>query len=272
MKNAYTMLELIFVIAILGIVASIGSEIIVKVYEQYIVQRAQYKSSSKTELAAYQIANRLTYAIPGTVYRIRNDNTLESITTALSVSSDAYKGIQWVGSDRDGFEATSALGEPGWSGFCDLNTSTINSISTPGSKLSLANAIIGNLGGAGANIFFAKETNVTIVHTISAIPDDTHITLSAPVSGTRRMAEHYKLAWTSYAIVVDPATNDLMLYYNFSPTLGADYTTGSSALLLHDVTIFKFTGTEGSIRFKVCRDENITSNAKVTACKEKVVF
>ena len=272
MKNAFTMLELVFVIAVLGIVASIGSEIIARVYEQYIVQRAQYKSSSKTELAAYQIANRLTYAIPGTVYRIKNDDALEPITTALTVSSDAYKGIQWVGSDRDGFEATSTAGEPGWSGFCDLSASTKDAIITPGSKLSLTNAIIGNLEGNinGSRIFFAKETNASIPHTITAFTGDTQINL-ASVVGTRRMAEHYKLAWTSYAVVVD-ANNDLMLYYKFSPTVDANYTTGSSALLLHDVTIFKFTGTEGSIRFKVCRDENITSSAKVTACKEKVVF
>ena len=50
------MLELIFVIIILGIIASIASELIAKVYESYILQRAQYKANMKTELAAKQIA------------------------------------------------------------------------------------------------------------------------------------------------------------------------------------------------------------------------
>ena len=67
------MLELIFVIVILGIVSSIGAEIIAKIYGQYIIQRAQHRASIKTELAATQIANRLRYAIPGTVYRIKSD-------------------------------------------------------------------------------------------------------------------------------------------------------------------------------------------------------
>ncbi|MCW8821398.1 MAG: prepilin-type N-terminal cleavage/methylation domain-containing protein, partial [Sulfurovum sp.] len=63
LRTAFSMLELIFVIIILGIVSSIGAEIIAQVYESYIVQRATHRSSIKTELAATQIANRLTYAV-----------------------------------------------------------------------------------------------------------------------------------------------------------------------------------------------------------------
>ncbi|MCB4762456.1 MAG: type II secretion system protein, partial [Sulfurovum sp.] len=43
------MLEVVFVTVILGIVASIGAEIIANVYESYIVQRAQYRAAIKTE-------------------------------------------------------------------------------------------------------------------------------------------------------------------------------------------------------------------------------
>jgi len=60
LRRGFSMLELIFVIVILGIVSSIGAEIIANVYESYIVQRAQHRASIKTELAAIQIANRPT--------------------------------------------------------------------------------------------------------------------------------------------------------------------------------------------------------------------
>ena len=106
MRSAYTLLELTFAIAILGIVASIGSEIIVKVYEQYILQRAQYKASFKTELSALEIANRMRYAIPGTVYRIKVDGTKESFASALTATGDTYRGIQWIDYDGESFNAT----------------------------------------------------------------------------------------------------------------------------------------------------------------------
>jgi len=94
---AFSMLELIFVIVILGIVASIGSEMIVKVYQQYIVQRAQHRASIKTELAATQIANRLASAIPGTVVRrdALSGGTIEGINDYMSLGGDSYTVLQW---------------------------------------------------------------------------------------------------------------------------------------------------------------------------------
>jgi len=271
-RHAFTMLELTFAILILGIVASIGSEIIVRVYEQYLVQRAQYRASFKTELSAFEIANRLRYAIPGTVYRIKNDDSKESLASDIPSGStgDDYKGLQWIGYDREGFEATASATprKPGWSGFCDLNASSTNMMATPGSDLAKASSIIGNLGGniVGSKIFFAKETNTTVDNNISAASGE-QITLTAATS--RRMSEHYKLAWTSYALVVE--SGDLFLYYNFSPTHAAALGTIKS-LLLRNVSTFKFSGTENTIRFKICRDESIGLDDNITSCKEKAVF
>ena len=121
-RSAFSMLELIFVIVILGIVASIGSELIVRVYQQYIVQRAQHRASIKTELAATQIANRLASAIPGTVIR-KLDHTAtawEYITEAIDLSSLSPSGdygvLQWVGSDTDSFNYyDDTTNKVGWS-------------------------------------------------------------------------------------------------------------------------------------------------------------
>ncbi len=286
MRAAYTLLELTFAIAILGIVASIGSEIIVKVYEQYIVQRAQYKASFKTELSALEIANRLRYAIPGTVYRIKDDASTEPFASALTATGDVYRGLQWIAYDGESFDATasSTPRQPGWSGFCDLNASSRDTIVTPGSNLAMAQTIISNLGGniIGSSIIFANETNTSIDNNISGISGNT-ITLSHS-SVPRRLSEHYKLAWTSYALValkndgsgtICPATDalcDLYLFYNFSPTHAASLTGASKSLLLKNVSTFKFTGTENTIRFKICRDENIGLDVNITACKEKAVF
>jgi len=52
LRYAFSMIELIFVIVVLGIVASVGSSIIVKVFDTYISQKAVSTSSIKTEIAS----------------------------------------------------------------------------------------------------------------------------------------------------------------------------------------------------------------------------
>lgn len=257
------MLELIFVIVILGIVASIGSEMIVKVYESYIVQRAEHRATLKTELAATQIANRLASAIPGTVYRIKDNNSTELIESDLTGTGDEYKGLQWVGSDTESFSATAT---PGWSGFCDVNASAQNTIETPGSALDTTTAtIIGNLFPASTRLavyfpYDSTDYNATIA-------DADTITLTG--TGADHIVEHYKLAWSSYALIVDGG--DLYLYYNFDPTPQTPIGTTRS-LLMKNVSTFKFQGAGRTIRFKICKQEPISEDVNITACKEKAVF
>jgi len=265
-KPAFTLLEVIFVIVILGIVASIGSELIAKVYGQYIVQRAQYRASIKTELAATQIANRLASAIPGTVYRIKNNGNYEPIESNLTASGDAYFALQWVSSDSESFNAGIT---PGWSGFCDINSSSTSIIKTPGSNLSLMNTIRNNLG---------KPTNFALYFPYDPTPyfgsgtSDT-ITLDNNAS---HIVEHYKIARTSYALVAEDngaGSKDLYLYYNFSPSPIATIGTTKS-LIMKNISTFKFKGAGRTIRFKICKQEQISENLNenITACKEKAVF
>lgn len=274
-RSAYTLLELIFVIVILGIVSSIGAELIAKVYENYIIQRANHRAELKTELAALQIANRLRYAIPGTLYRIKSDDTLESTLVSLSAGADTYKGLQWVGYDGDSFEAvTSAANrQPGWSGFADVEhgSTDINHIKTQGSNLTLANTIIGNLSPSGkaitdAYIYFPDENAPSKVNGVAGDV----MTLAAPAAGTRTIHEHYKLAWSSYALYIN--NGDLFLYYDFPATLAANKNNGKNQLLLKNVTAFKFKVTGRTIRFKLCVQEEIGKDYNITACKEKAVF
>jgi len=263
---AFTMLELIFVIVILGIVASIGSEMIAKVYESYIVQRAEHRATMKTELAATQIANRLASAIPGTVYRIRkSDNGYEPVESDFGgLSGDDYKGLKWVGSDTDSFSATAT---PGWSGFCDIDdpANSKNSISTPGSALGTTTTIINNLSASAPapKIYFPydpTEYNATIAGT----------TISLTGAGASHIVEHYKLAWSSYALIVEGG--DLYLYYDFAATPTATFTGETKSLLMKNVSTFKFQGAGRTIRFKICKQENIGEDFNITACKEKAVF
>ena len=296
LRTAFSMLELVFVIVVLGIVASIGAEIIAQVYESYIVQRATHRSSVKTELAATQIANRLTYAVPGTVIgRIsQTDPTYRAID---DLDAETYKVMQWMGYDADSFGAhTSAANrKPGWSGLCDIDDSNITSIDTPGSELALTDDIIKNLSNntrslADAALFFASTYIPTTISygadssglsNVASGAGETMI-LDAPTT-TRNISELYKLSWSSYAVVpvqrdgsvcTDPATQvcDLHLRYNFQPWNGLTYANAASIVLLRNVTVFRFTGSGNTVRFKICQRENIGDDFNITTCKEKAVI
>jgi len=267
-RLAFTLMELIFVIVILGIVASMGSEVIAKAYENYIVQRSEHRASIKTQLASNQIANRLRYAMPGTLIR---RNGLTGVAEALDAPlvGNSYSVLQWIGVDGDSFEtiASDANRFPGWSGFCDVSASDAQVISTPGSNLALTDTIIKNLSHntkniSSAAIFFPNDGN--IAHGISSA-SGTNITLD--VNATR-IVERYKLAWSSYALSVE--NGDLFLYYNFKPSYGTPIN-GEKKLLMKNITTFKFQGTGRTIRFKICKDEEL-GDINISSCKEKAVF
>ena len=284
LRAALSMLELIFVIVILGIVSSIGAEVIAQTYESYIVQRGQYRATTKTELALNQIANRLRYAIPGTVgFKLTKDHEFQGITEPNS-GNDAV--LQWVAYDGDSFEAISSSAStgvarrPGWSGFCDLNASSGSTIATPGSDLNLASGIITNLGGSISNAVIYFPYGVS--YGVNAGSGET-ITLDTALPSGSSIYERYKLAWSSYALVcengnADYPCGDLYLYYNFTPTVGADLNVTTppipKSLLLTNVDNFRFKGSEGSLRVKICKREQtgMDANDTIHACKEKVIF
>ena len=153
MQKAFSLLEVIFVLVILGIVASISSQIIVQVYENYITQKAVYNVSTKTELVANQIVNRLTYRIQGTTISKDHNAFLGGIATPregvhwkklqdVIIGGEQYTTIEWIGYDNDSFSAEE---NPGWSGIADYENASKNQFTTPGSNLVLAENIIKNL-------------------------------------------------------------------------------------------------------------------------------
>jgi len=282
-KPGFSMLELVFVIVVLGIVASIGSSIIVKVYEQYIVQRAIHRASTKAELAAMQIANRLTYRISDSVIGRQPGGNYLPLD---EVPDDSYTTLEWIAYDNDSFSAQTT---PGWSGYSDIsdnNNSTRTNISTPGSDLDGSMAtIIGNLGGNVATdlalIFAGHEYNSTMNYNAECmgftnstciftptVSDTTNLTI-ADNGSTILMRDQYKLAWTAYALV--PVGNTLRLRYNYQPWNGIQSAAGSESILVDNFVSFRFKGNGDTVRFKLCIQEPI-SDQNVTICKEKAVI
>ena len=305
-QKGFTFLELIFVIIILGIVGSIGSSIIVQLYENYITQRAMHRVSVKTELAVNQIVNRLRYRMPSSVI-IRNGagvmlGPLEE--RGWGTTNIAPEIIEWIGYDNDSF---SAQQRPGWSGYCDTNATSVaggtNAITTPGSDLGFTNTVIRNLSGNSRNISnaallfsvqgqhldgvpgsqspacYGYDGNTTCIHQISSRTGNTILNTDNNITTGVNISTHYKLAWSAYAIVPVNITStnlfDLELRYNYQPWDGTQYNNASSSTLITNVTSFKFSELGGTVRLKLCATEpigDINTTVNVSVCKEKVVL
>jgi len=260
LRKAFSMIEVVFVIVILGIVSSIGAEIIANVYENYIVQRAQHRASIKTQLALNQITNRLRHAIPNTMGR-RVDKT-SPFLLATNLAPGNYSVLQWVGADVESFEAITSTSNrsPGWSGFIDIDASNPGSLSSPASNFSLANTIKTNLGRTG---------NYAIYFPGDPTPYPATVLGSTITTAAGRIVERYKLSSSSHALVVE--NGDLMFYTNFSPIVGSNIL-GTGRLLLKNVSNFKFQTRGQTTRIKICVEEKITNGLTIPSCKEKAIF
>jgi len=163
--KGFSLIEVIFVLVILGIVASIGSSILVQVYENYIIQRAVYDVNTKTELASTQIVNRLSYHIQGTALSKDHDKYLKHYThgttiehndsialSEIPVGGSKYTSIEWIGYDNDSYNAYAT---PTWSGVANYTTeggASVKGFVTPGSHLNEAATIINNLSGGKVDL------------------------------------------------------------------------------------------------------------------------
>jgi prepilin-type N-terminal cleavage/methylation domain-containing protein len=309
-KKGFTLLEVIFVIVILGIVSSISATILAQLYENYIMQRAMHRVSLKTELAINQIVNRLTYRIGSSVIaRNPTDNTFIRIDNIVPGEPNRDNIVlEWIGYDNDSFIAQTP---PLWNGYCDtVRTVADRTISTPGSRLRSINAIIQNLSptpnpklallfslegqpfnqqipNPNAGCYGFNEGNRTCIHRVSIENDTTFKTDNFIVGSRTRVSDHYKLAWSAYAIVpVDRDGNqigegstttdfDLALKYGYQPWKKGTYKNASSSILIRNVTAFKFSEQGGTLRLKLCATEQIgdsDNSVNVSVCKEKVVL
>jgi prepilin-type N-terminal cleavage/methylation domain-containing protein len=297
MKKAFTMLELIMVIIVLGIVASIGADIIVSLYNNYIKTRTINALETKTEVTLEQIAKRFQYRIKDSTIARKYDGTI--ISTSNTNLNNDYKIIEWIGYSNESFFGTP---RPGWSGFIDMDASETNSTSqtlkTSDSNLTLAQNIIQALtnstidltAGKEAALVFKKswnysdfgwaDTNNTNGTAIVKVKVGSDIDLLEVSNDTNlsEIYEQYYLSHTAYAIVPEFTTDNtdfnLTLKYNYQPWLDQNYDAGSSSVLVEHANLFHFMQDQTLLRFKLCIHDNNESGIgeRVVVCKEKVVY
>ena len=299
MKKAFSLIEVIFVLVILGIVASISSQIIVQVYENYITQRAVYNVSTKTELAINQIVNRLTYSIvDSAIAKDESNSSKYKLLTNLNLATDTDLTIlEWIGYDNDSFSAGAT---PYWSGVANYETATKSLFESPGSNLNSVDTIIKNLSNDEVGLNGSSKLPAVIFHPRTGEGDDINGECMGLVNGnssciyavsennstsfkfvdinkTKIITERYQLAWSAYALV--PELNsaglyDIKLHYNYQPWEDNETYDKNATIktLIKNVSVFKFTQSGGVIQLKLCATENIGTDYNISSCKEKAII
>lgn len=301
-RPAFTLVELVMVIVVLGIIASIGADIIVSMYDNYLRTRTINRLQAQSETTLEQISKRLQYRIKDSTIA-RNTSADLLLPLLDSDVNESYDVIEWIGFSNETFRGTSV---PLWTGLIDLedaNTTDINTtvatIVSPGSDFNATASLMGALTngdidmtpGSEAALIFKYPTNITDFGWGTNASGNTDGANALPVQTTPgqpevltinatalppEISEHYYLAHTAYALVPNGNTTDfnLTLHYNYQPWLGEFYTAGSQSVLAEHVQLFRVRQDANLIRLKLCLHDNNSTGIgdRIVTCKEKVVF
>jgi len=300
MKKAFTMLELVMVMVIMGIVASIGAEIIASMYSNYLRSRTINRLESQTEITLEQIAKRLQYRIKESV--IARDITGGNLLSLADPNvGSTYNVLEWIGASNESFLGTP---RPGWSGFIDLDSNDTNrtagTLKTSESNLTDASNTISALtnsdidltnGREAALVFKGISYNIADFGWGTANNSDGVALVKVSVGATSdiltisndanpiptEITEQYTLAHTAYAIVSSDTNStdfNLTLRYNYQPWHNEEYTDGNTSVLAEHASLFRFKQDESILRLKLClHDANQTGVGDIiVVCKEKVIY
>jgi len=293
-RRAFTMIELLFVIVVMGILGKYGVEFLAQAYHNFIFAEVNNKLQSDAEMAVETIASRLQYRIKDSVIaRNSSNNSFEAIQSA---NGTQYDILEWVGSFEEAFRGNTTT--PLWSGIIDMDNSDATHLASPGTDTSAINAMIGVLShGSGTGInntalyFVGSNSNKnqygwTIPHgafidqsqAMHPIQTDVNVSVFQPKVGTFSgvdVYEYYQLAWTAYAVGIDNYDNakgegTLKIWYDYQPWEGEDYNNSKSEVIMENVSTFQFRAVGSVMKIQVCVKSDLVEDYSL--CKEKTIF
>ena len=303
-RSAFSMIELVFVIVIIGIIGKFGVEFLAQAYKSFIYSSVNNTLQSNSTSAVELIASRLENRIKDSVIARSVKTSTTPIPIASVTNGGSYTVLEWVGADDDGFRGRSVGSTPylpSWSGIIDIQEGDKDKLVSPMTNTSDIDTLIKNLSNntstisdaalffVGANSDIVKGygwdgTIATVnsqqgsMHPITSIvgqPTQFQSSTGTDFSGVD-IYEYYKLAWSAYAIVYEAGTNakgTLRLYYNYQPWLGENFNTAAdvkSAIIMENVSTFRFLSVGSIIKIQVCVKSDLVEDYSL--CKEKTVL
>lgn len=302
-RNAFTMIELIFVIVVMGILGKFGVEFLRQAYESYIASSINNTLQANSGTAVEFIAARLQDRIKDSVI-VRTGAGAPVVALADANYTTVYTVLEWIGADGDGFRGNSddnttlpIFNKPNWSGIIDIdhadanasvlvspetNTTKIDTLikvlaDNPATSTTTINDAALYFIGSNSDIQSGYGWNGAIIdqnrtmHPINLVVGQPTQFVSATGTNFQDVYEYYKLAWTAYAVVFETNTSNLLLYYNYQPWNGDDYLDGTSSIIMNNVSTFQSIAIGSVVKIQVCAKSNLT-NQEYSLCKEKTIF
>ena len=117
MKRGFTLIELVFVIVVLGIISMFGADLYTKIYKSYVHVRAVNQLEARTQNAMMLITNRLEDRIKSsTIGRELSSNQFVPIS---DLTDPRYDILEWIGQSVETRNINKRT--PGWSGFMSMS-------------------------------------------------------------------------------------------------------------------------------------------------------
>ena len=306
MKRAFTLLELIIVIVILGIIAMMSFNAIMNIYSNYFQTRTVNELETQTEIALEQISKRLERRIkPSVIARKPSGGFLPLNDSRVNLNS-GYEILEFIPYAYEIFNDVPSGNKAGrYSGYVDLaNSSPASGLISPGSNFSTevvetikdltckddASGCVdfkdkdGGVVAIFSDVYydvqnsFGYKDNLNLDIAKVGVKSIDSNTLEISGFANKQISEQYHLAYTANAIVPEQSADpkdtangvfDLNLYYDYRPWMGQGYKNGEKATLAKNVTRFVFIEKNGVIVLKLCMR---AKNSEITICKSKAVY
>lgn len=304
-SKAFTMIELIFVIVIMGIIGKFGVGFLSQSYNTFINSTINSGLQANSAQAVEFIGARLQHRIKASTIAREPGGAFTSLRDYNNTTAEI---IEWVGSDIDGFRGN---GTPMWTGIIDLDLS-VTSLPTsllisPNTDTGEVDNLIQALSGSNINdaaIYFvdpdallfqwgwdANATKFDAQNNVSIHPIHNNplaVQNFLPVNGLGAGNsfnaiglfgfEFYQLAWTAYAVgIVNWSglreSGDLVLWYDYQPWRGENFIAdGTRVTIMENVSSFRFLARESLVKIQVCVKSRLLANGVHALCKEKTIF
>ena len=310
MKRAFTLLELVVVIVVLGIIAMMSFNAIMNIYSNYFQTKTVNELETQTEIALEQISKRLEHRIKPSVIARKTDGAFLALNDSGVTLAQDYEILEFIPYAYEIFnDVPSGSNKAGrYSGYADLaKSSPATGLISPGSNFSTE--VVETI----KDLTCREDTNATCVDFtkkdggVVAIFSDVYYNVqdsfgykgditkldiakvgvkstdgnTLEISGFdgKQISEQYHLAYTANAIVpeqsADPkdAANgvfDLNLYYDYRPWMGEKYKKNGEKATLAK-NVTRFVFTEKN-GVIVLKLCMRAKNSEITICKSKAVY
>jgi len=117
MKRGFTLIELVFVIVVLGIISMFGADLYTKIYKSYVHVRAVNQLEARTQNAMMLITNRLEDRIKSST--IGRDLAVNDFVPISDLTDPKYDILEWIGQSVETRNINQR--NPGWSGFMSMS-------------------------------------------------------------------------------------------------------------------------------------------------------